>query len=238
MLESACHSRQGNPLLARNETALDPPGPDGDRPEILVARIQAGDRRAEERLVEIYGRGVAILLDRHTNGRPEAEDLFQDTFRLVVEKLRKGELREPAALPGFVVQIARSLAIEHYRKAARRKTDTDSEAGAAAVAPHASPLNELLDRENAALVRRVLEELANERDRQVLLRFYIAEEDKDRIADDYGLTSLQFNRVLHRARQRYKELFLARHGGNAAALLQAVIILSLIPLWWRGTLRG
>ena len=182
---------------------------------------------------------MAILLDRHTNGRPEAEDLFQDTFRLVVEKLRKGELREPAALPGFVVQIARSLAIEHYRKAARRKTDTDSEAGAEAVAPQASPLNELLDRENAALVRRVLEELANERDRQMLLRFYIAEEDKDRIADDYGLTGLQFNRVLHRARQRYKELFLARHGKeNAAALLQAVIILSLIPLWWRGTLRG
>lgn len=239
MLESACQSSQGNragkPLLASHETI---PVPDGDRPELLVARIQAGDRRAEERLVEIYGRGVAILLDRHTNGRPEAEDLFQDTFRLVVEKLRKGELREPAALPGFVVQIARSLAIEYYRKAARRKTDTDSEAGAEAVAPHASPLNELLDRENAALVRRVLGELANERDRQILLRFYIAEEDKDRIAGDYGLTSLQFNRVLHRARQRYKELFLARHGtGNAAALLQAVIILSLIPLW-RGTLRG
>jgi RNA polymerase sigma-70 factor, ECF subfamily len=216
---------------------------DDDRPENLVARIQAGDRRAEERVVELYGRGVAILLDRHTNGRPEAQDLFQDTFRLVLEKLRKGELREPAALPGFVVQIARSLAIEHYRKAARRKTETDSEAGAEAVAPHASPLGELLDRENASLVRRVLEELANERDREILLRFYIAEEDKDRIAADYDLTSLQFNRVLHRARQRYKELFLARHGGSASAaaftvaVLVTAISLLLIPLW-RGTLRG
>ena len=213
---------------------------DDDRPENLVARIQAGDRHAEERVVELYGRGVAILLDRHTNGRPEAQDLFQDTFRLVLEKLRNGELREPAALPGFVVQIARSLAIEHYRKAARRKTETDSEAGAEAVAPHASPLGELLVREHASLVRRILEELANERDRQILLRFYIAEEDKDRIAADYDLTSLQFNRVLHRARQRYKELFLARHA-SAAALVGAVMItainLLLIPLW-RGMLRG
>jgi RNA polymerase sigma-70 factor (ECF subfamily) len=227
---------QGKPLLFRNETPLDPAG---DRPEDLVARIQAGDRRAEERLLEIYGRGVAIILDRHTNGRPEAEDLFQDTFRLVLEKLRRGELREPAALPGFVSQIARSLAIEHYRKASRRKTDSDSEAILDAVATSASPLGELLASENAALVRRVLQGLANERDREILLRFYIAEEDKDRIAADHGLTSLQFNRVLHRARQRYKELFLERAGQERemAGIAGAVTILLLITLW-KGMLRA
>jgi len=175
---------------------------------------------------------VAIVLDRHTNGRPEAEDLFQDTFRLVLEKLRRGELREPAALPGFVTQIARSLAIEHYRKATRRKTEADSEAILDAVAPNASPLGNLMASENAALVRQVLRELANERDREVLLRFYIAEEDKDRIAADHGLTSLQFNRVLHRARQRYKELFLERVGEErAAALAMGVTILLFITLW-------
>lgn len=202
-----------------------------------MARIQAGDRRAEERVIELYGRSVAVLLDRHTNGRPEAQDLFQDTFRLVLEKLRRGELREPAKLPGFLAQIARSLAIEHYRKATRRKTDTDSDAIQEAVAPSASPLSGLLESENAALVRRVIRELGNERDREILLRFYIAEEDKDRIAADHGLTSLQFNRVLHRARQRYKELFLERTGGQRAALVEGAILLFLITLW-KWTLRG
>ncbi|HEV7508355.1 MAG TPA: sigma-70 family RNA polymerase sigma factor [Thermoanaerobaculia bacterium] len=188
-------------------------------------------------MVEIYGRGVAILLDRHTNGRPEAEDLFQDTFRLVLEKLRRGELREPAKLPGFLAQIARSLAIEHYRKATRRKTEADSEAVDLAVAPIASPLSGLLESENAALVRRVIRELGNERDREILLRFYIAEEERDRIAADYGLTSLQFNRVLHRARQRYKELFLERTGGKGFSAMEGAIIFCLITLW-RGMLRG
>jgi RNA polymerase sigma-70 factor (ECF subfamily) len=188
-------------------------------------------------VVEIYGRGVAILLDRHTNGRPEAEDLFQDTFRLVLEKLRRGELREPAKLPGFLAQIARSLAIEHYRKATRRKTEADSEAVDLAVAPIASPLSGLLESENAALVRRVIRELGNERDREILLRFYIAEEERDRIAADYGLTSLQFNRVLHRARQRYKELFLERTGGKGFSAMEGAIIFCLITLW-RGMLRG
>jgi RNA polymerase sigma-70 factor (ECF subfamily) len=207
-------------------------------PEELVAGIRSGDRKAEERLFEVYGRGIAILLDRHTNGRPEAEDLLQDTFRLVLEKLRNGELREPSRLPGFIAQIARSLAIEHYRKITRRKTDADSDAVLEAVAPSEGPLGNLLARENAMLVRRVLQELANERDRQILLRFYIAEEDKDRISADYGLSSLQFNRVLHRARQRYKELLTERLGGDRAVRVAGAILLLLITLWWREHLGG
>src|SRR3954469_22463422 len=206
--------------------------------EDLVARVRAGDPRAEERIVELYGRAVAVILDRHTNGRPEAEDLFQDTFRIGLEKLRRGELREPAKLPGFLAQIARSLAIEHYRKITRRKTDTDSDAVLTAMAAGESPLGGLLARENAALVRRVLHDLANERDRQVLLRFYIAEEDKDRISADYGLSSLQFNRVLHRARQRYKELLTERLGGGERAAQMAGAIILLLVTLWRGAHRG
>jgi RNA polymerase sigma-70 factor (ECF subfamily) len=171
---------------------------------------------------------VAILLDRHTNGRPEAEDLFQDTFRMVIEKLRRGELREPAKLPGFLAQIARSLAIEHYRKAQRRKTDPDSDALAEVGASGSGQLAELLTREDAGLVRRVIQDLGTQRDRDILLRFYIAEEDKERISADFGLTSLQFNRVLHRARERYRELYLERTGRRALG-----IILLLVPLLLR-----
>jgi RNA polymerase sigma-70 factor (ECF subfamily) len=226
-----------------HETATDP-GDEG--PAVLVSRIVAGDGRAEARLFERYGRSVAVLLDRHTNGRPEAEDLFQDTFRLALEKLRRGELREPEKLPGFLAAIARSLAIEHYRKTARRKTEPDSEAVLAAEDSRKGQLGELLARENAALVRQVIGELGTSRDREVLVRFYIAEEDKDRIAADHGLSGLQFNRVLHRARERYRELLTARlEAGRAhlrTALLLAVhaalyaILPFLVPLGMGGAL--
>lgn len=173
---------------------------------------------------------MAILLDRHTNGRPEAEDLFQDTFRLVIEKLRRGELREPAKLPGFLAQIARSITIEHYRKAQRRKTEPDSDAIAEAQdvsAGGSGPLSELLTREDAGLVRQVIRELGTERDRDILLRFYIAEEDKERIKEDLGLSSLQFNRVLHRARERYRDLYLQRVGRRALGIILLFVTLSL-----------
>lgn len=180
--------------------------------------------------MESFGRSVAILLDRHTGGRPEAEDLYQDTFRVALEKLRRGELREPEKLPGFLAQIARNLAIEHYRKTARRRTEADSEAVDAVAAPAPGQLGDLLARENAALVRQVVRELANDRDREVLLRFYLAEEDKERIAADYGLSGLQFNRVVHRARQRYKELLAARLDERRAAATALLALLALAAL--------
>lgn len=56
-------------------------------------------------------------------------------------------------------------------------------------------------------MRRVLAELPSDRDREILFRFYIAEDEKDSICRDLGLTSLHFNRVLFRARERYRELY-------------------------------
>ena len=49
------------------------------------------------------------------------------------------------------------------------------------------------------------------RDRQVLFRFYIAEENKEDICSDLGLSSLHFNRVLFRARERFRELYEQMH---------------------------
>lgn len=193
-------------------------------PTQLVQRIQGGDPAAEALLVERFSRPVQLLLARHTRRRADADDLFQETFRLALEKLRGGELRQPEKLPGFLAALARNLAIEIYRKAGRRKTDTGKDTEMAALGRRAGQLGEVLDDEKALLVRRVLGELRNDRDRQVLYRFYLAEEDKETIAADYELDSLQFNRVLHRARQRYKDALLEHLGEGARQVLHL--------LWW------
>lgn len=179
----------------------------------LVSRIVAGDAAAESRLIEIFGRPILMLLERHTNGRPEAQDLYQDTFRLALDKLRRGELREPERLAGFLASLARNLAIELYRGVARRRTEVDGDALAAVPSPRRSQLEDVLDAEKKRVVRQLLDEMRVDRDREILFRFYLAEEDKDVIARDFGIDSLQFNRILHRARQRYKEILESRGGG-------------------------
>ena len=172
----------------------------------LVERIASGDRGAEEELVERFGRVVRIVLKQLLRGGPEADDLFQETFRLAIEKLRGGELRDPATLPRFMTSVARNLAINHFRVTTRRRTDADSEA-VARVPDAPEQLGRLLLDEKAVLVRQLIRELPTDRDRQVLYRFYIAEEEKAAICDDLGLDSLHFNRVLHRARLRYRQLY-------------------------------
>ena len=60
----------------------------------------------------------------------------------------------------------------------------------------------------------MLAELKNDRDREILSRYYIADENKEDICRDLELSDLHFNRVLFRARQRYRELFERRQGAG------------------------
>jgi RNA polymerase sigma-70 factor (ECF subfamily) len=187
------------------------PRPDEDEAQVatgLVRRIASGDATAEGELFQRYSRGLLFLLRRLA---PElAEDLHQETFRIVLERLRKRELDDPAGLAGFLRGIARNLVIAERRKSARRRTDADEEELAQAVSPTPGQLSAVLLDEEAETVRQLIRELPTERDRQLLLRFYVTEEDKESLCADLGLDSLHFNRVLFRARQRFKELLLER----------------------------
>jgi RNA polymerase sigma-70 factor, ECF subfamily len=179
----------------------------------LVRRIVSGEPAAEAELVQRFSRALSFLLRRLTRDEAAAEDLYQETFRLVIEKLRRGELREPERLPGFVSGMARNLFLGSVRRGGRRRQwHGDSEAAETAPDPAPGQLARLLAQERAAAVRRVLAELKNDRDREILSRYYIAGEDKQDICRGLGLSDLHFNRVLFRARQRYKELYERRAG--------------------------
>jgi RNA polymerase sigma-70 factor (ECF subfamily) len=179
----------------------------------LGRRIAAGDGSAEGELVQRYSRGLLYLLRRLA---PElADDLHQETFRIVLERLRKRGLDDPAGLAGFLRGTARNLVLAERRKTARRRTDADEEELAQAAHPAPSQLSEVLLDEEAETVRRLIRELPTDRDRQLLLRYYVSEEEKDRLCEDLGLDSLHFNRVLFRARQRFKEI-LERHRVRSA----------------------
>jgi len=181
----------------------------------LVRRIQAGDATAEEELVQRYSRGLGYLL-RRLGATPDlADDLHQETFRIVLERLRTKGLDEPAGLAGFLRGTARNLMIAERRKTARRRTDADDEELAQAVHPAPSQLSSVLLDEEAETVRRLIRELPTDRDRELLLRYYVSEEAKESLCSDLGLDSLHFNRVLFRARQRFKEI-LERHGSVAS----------------------
>lgn len=177
-------------------------------PQDLVNRIQGGDADAENDFVAQYGRGVLFILRREARDEDTVLDLYQDTFRIAIEKIRKGDLREADKVGSFLASTARFVVIGHYRAQARHDKRFESAEDENYAAPDDSQLQSMMRQETSELVRQTIGELKGERDRQILYRFYIAEDDKEDICRDLDLSSLHFNRVLHRAKQRYKELFI------------------------------
>jgi RNA polymerase sigma-70 factor (ECF subfamily) len=173
----------------------------------LVRRIQDGDAEAEAELVARYARGIALIVAHHCHDRGVVDDINQETFRIAIERLRRGEVREPARLSGFMVSLARNLVTEHFRRLTRREQAAADYEPQALHATTRSPLETLQQREHADLVRQVLAELPTPRDRLVLFRYYIAEEEREDICADLGMTRVHFHRVLFRARERFRELY-------------------------------
>jgi RNA polymerase sigma-70 factor, ECF subfamily len=172
----------------------------------LAERVHAGIPGAEAELCERYGRGLRFLLRRLGQSPEAAEDLAQETLVIVLERLRGRGLEDPAGLSAFIHGVARNLALSERRKFVRRRTETDSERLADTAAGPSDPFQEAAEQEEASQVRRLIGELPVARDRQLLWRFYVGEEDKSTICRDLELDGSHFNRVLFRARQRFKEL--------------------------------
>ena len=187
---------------------------DADDTARLVARIQAGDRAAETELVERFSHGLLLMLRRLAQNPTLADDLHQETLSLVVEKVRRGEVREPEKLAGFIRSTARNLFIADRRKEARyRSLDEGGEEdeGPRPVTLLADrgpvPLDKVLAGEEARQVQRLLGELRYDRDRQVLFRFYLSDQSREEICADLEIEPGHFNQVIFRARERLRELW-------------------------------
>lgn len=192
--------------------AIDPP--ERGEKEIaadLVARIGNGDRTAEAAMIQRYARGLLYLLRRKTGDRALADDLYQDSFRIALERLRAREMRSPEMLASFLNGIASNLVISHYRREHSRATDADP-AAIERIATRADQFDSLSREQVAKTVRRLLNELTQPRDREILLRIFLDDQDKTRVCAELGLDSLHFNRVLFRAKQRFKALLLQAEG--------------------------
>jgi len=125
----------------------------------LVARCRRGDEQAWNELVERYSRYVyAIAVQGFRLPQPDAEDVFQDVFLRVYDRL--DTLRNDEAFRPWVAQLTRRLCLDKLRAGGREMVgdveeefaeDTLSEIEEAwdvheALAELGNPCHELLDR--------------------------------------------------------------------------------------------
>jgi RNA polymerase sigma-70 factor (ECF subfamily) len=177
----------------------------------LVNRIEAGSAEAESELIEHYGRAIRLILLKRTGRAQLANDLCQDTFVVVLRKLRAGDLRKPSSLSAFIRQTAVNISIDHFRREKRYVRHDDR-----AIFQHQShrdhKARSIDSRTMRVAIDDALEQLRIPRDREILRRFYLVDQDKIRICTDLRLSATHFDRVLYRAKQRMRRLIKRQEG--------------------------
>jgi RNA polymerase sigma-70 factor (ECF subfamily) len=169
----------------------------------LISRIAQGDRQAEAEFVRLYERGVRVLVRRHCRpGDPVVDDLVQDVLSGVLERLRAGAIHDPVALPAYVQSAVVYATSAEYRR--RRPTQTD--AAVEQMADSETPGTQLDASQLAGFLRNVLAGMPVARDREILRRFYLEEEDKDSVCRALAIDPGHFHRVMFRARERFRLL--------------------------------
>lgn len=92
-----------------------PPGWQGIAWKELVAGVKAGDDAAMEQLYKLFNRGIRYYLARQLGPR-ELEDKIHDNFIIVVNAIKRGDLREPERLMGFVRTVVRRSVAQEIEK--------------------------------------------------------------------------------------------------------------------------
>src|SRR5215471_5676001 len=81
----------------------------------LIQKLQGNEAAGMEELYKVFSRGVRFFLWRQI-GRQDLEDTVHDTFLTVAEAIRRGEVREPERLMGFVWTVVRRQLAAHIER--------------------------------------------------------------------------------------------------------------------------
>jgi len=171
----------------------------------LVDRIRTGQIDGLEELYTLFSKGIRFYLCRQL-GPQELDDKIHDTFVVVVQAIRKGDLREPQRLMGFVRTIVRRQVAAHIDKVIHTRRDQIELDTTVRVAdPRGNPEESAMFQQRNRIIHKVLHDLAP-RDREILTRFYLMEQGQDQICAEMDLTETQFRLLKSRAKARFGEL--------------------------------
>jgi RNA polymerase sigma-70 factor, ECF subfamily len=153
--------------------------------------------------------GLRSLLLRRIRDAAVVTELLNEAFSTAIVHMRAGRIAEPDKMAGYVYRVAMNL-YRNYRREFNNRVDLRAAPDEIDRVPAADGLVDGLDSGVLQAIRSIITSLPAPRDREVLKRFYLDEEEKDAICHSLGLTAMHFDRVISRARQRMRALLEAQ----------------------------
>ena len=172
----------------------------------MVGRIRAGEELAMLQLYTYFEKGVRWFVLKAL-GPEELDDRVHDCFLIVTQAIQAGEVRDPERLMGYVrTVVRRQIASSIHDVSSRRRKHVDFSESVFTLADWQSdPEQSLASQQREAIGKKVLDEISD-RDREVLMRFYVDEQNYDTICQEMGLTYNQFRLLKSRAKARFGKL--------------------------------
>ncbi|MCA9103837.1 MAG: sigma-70 family RNA polymerase sigma factor [Pirellulaceae bacterium] len=164
----------------------------------LVRRAQAGDREALGELFTRFERHIFLIARARLRNDHEAQELVQDVFVQVMEKL--GQLREPEAFAGWLRTIAHRTAINRGTRRAP-EVAAEPETLEATCQDERCPVADAIRREDGVHLRAGLDRLGD-LDRETLEAFYVRGQSLIEMSDEFDAPVGTIKRRLHVARKR------------------------------------
>ena len=171
----------------------------------LVDCVRGGDPDGMSALYDFIRRGMRPYLTRQL-GAQDSDDTLHDVYLEVVRAIRQGQIRDAERIMGFVRTITRRKVACYIDSAARNRRERVNFSSAYWLASPLRTLDrEMIFKQQQFVVQAALLRLTN-REREILVRFYLQEQDEIQICAEMVLTHTQYRLLKSRSKIRLLQL--------------------------------
>lgn len=150
--------------------------------------------------------GLFSLLRRRIKDPAVAEEMLNEAIMTAITHMRSGRIGRPDQIGGYIFRVAMNLYRNYCRQFDNRLELRSGDDCIDEIPSSERATDDAPDPKLAAQVQAIVASLPVARDREIIKRFYLDEEDKDSICTELGLSALQFDKVIFRARKRMQTL--------------------------------
>jgi len=168
----------------------------------IVGRIRASEPGA---VADLYYLLLGFRDRLRSKVGVAADDLYHDLIVDLIPQIQRGAIRDPRRLAGFVTCVINRNVADHWDRTRKiRDREQSAERTHGLRSGSTDPETMAIQQEHRQIAARVLSEMP-QRDREVLVRFYVNEETPAQIQREMVLSSNQFRLLKSRAKARFSK---------------------------------
>lgn len=143
---------------------------------VLLNNYLLGDRSAISELIERHSKRVRSYIGMMVKDDAVADDIFQETFIKAVRVIDEGRYTDSGKFLSWILRIAHNRVLDHFRREKSSKLINEQEAGYDVIGTmryaESTAEDDIVHSELMDSVRRLIDELPDEQQEVVRLRYY------------------------------------------------------------------